>query len=69
MLCLCAEDEIHSNNNRQVRNRYFILIIIYNDISEIALDYLYEQGLGSYFCYKVKVKENANDRSPMATIT
>ena len=68
MLCLLAADESYPNNNRQVRNRYFILIIIYNDPSELALDYLYEQGEGSYFCYKVKVNENANDRSPMVTI-
>ena len=68
MLCLLAADESYPNNNRQVRNRYFILIIIYNNASELELDYLYELGLGSYFCYKVKVNENANDRSPMETI-
>ena len=69
MLCLLSEAESYPNNDRQVINRYFILIIIYNDPSEIALDYLYEQVLGSYFYYKVKVNENANDRSPMAIIT
>ena len=62
-------ERIKSKNNRQLRNRYCILIIIYNDPSELALDYLYEQGEESYFYYKVKDNENANDRSPMATIT
>ena len=69
MLSLLAADKSHTNHNRQVRNRNFILIIIYHDPSEATLDYLYEQGQGSYFYYKVKVNENTNDRSPMATIT
>ena len=67
MLRLLSEADSYPNNDRQVINRYFILIIIYNDLSEIALDYLYEQELESNF-YKVKVNENANDSSPMATI-
>ena len=68
MLYLPTADQSHPKNNRQVRNRYFILIIIYNNASELEMDYLYELGLGSYFCYKVKVNENATDRSSMATI-